>query len=95
MSAQTEFTLYEEALRQEAYAKVQKEREAWEQELAASIRELNQYHTQIANIREIFCNLLHTMEKQSQTLEQQVETIQSMCPHHNMTLFKRNHSTQV
>lgn len=88
-------TQYGETLRKEAQEKVQEEREEWERALAAMESELDQYHAQIIEIRETLRKFLLDAEEQSQVLEQQVETVQSACPSHNMTLFERKRTIET
>ena len=69
---------------------MREERAEWEKKLEEGAKELNQYHKQIAKVREMVCGMLQSMDAQSEEVEMQIRTVKSACPRHNMTLFERN-----
>jgi predicted nucleic acid-binding Zn-ribbon protein len=88
-------TQYAETLRREAEETARKEREAWERQLAAAQRELEQYRRQVSGVRELLATLLRGMDDQTQDLEQKMEAVQATCPSHNMSLFERKRESQA
>lgn len=80
---------YAASLMQQADLKKQKEYEEWENELSQKKQELNEYHAKIINIREMFCNLLTSMDKKTNELDKQVQILKDDCPSRNMSLFER------
>ena len=86
-------TMMEEEFSEKLAEKVTEQKTQEEQyrtQIAALEKELNQYHKQIAKVREMVCGMLQSMDAQSEEVEMQIRTVKSACPRHNMTLFERN-----
>lgn len=84
---------YAETLKKDAEEKQNQERKQWEQELDENHRQLDQYQAEIVNIREMFQQLLLSMDQRTKQLDEQIKMVISNAPDRNMSLFERKVDT--
>ena len=88
-SALVEAAKYGESMREELRAKSERELAEWEKKLSEKNRELDEYGSNIRQIRQVFRDLLREMDEKAQEYEKKVESVKTARPGRNMTLFKR------